>query len=253
MGQNTHPKGFRLISTQKHLSSWFINKHMYPTFLKEDMYFRERIENEFNVNKILQICNIDIQRQTIKKKIDNKLVHITIKSLYPREQDILQCFEELILNFEDKDLNNENQNLLRCSKEKFQARGLYLIQQRLQNLVDLFQNETKQEISIGLTFLKNPYEDVSLIARFVEEQLKQRIPYRRILKMGIKKAGGNSSVSGIKIEISGRLNGIEMARSEGRREGRIPLHTIRAAIDYTQSKVKTIYGIMGVKVWLFRK
>jgi len=89
-----------------------------------------------------------------------------------------------------------------------------------------------------------------LIAKYISDQLEKRTPFRRAVKQSIKKVQ-RSNMKGIKIQVSGRLNGIDIARSEWKREGRVPLHTLRAKIDYAYERAETIYGVIGIKVWLF--
>lgn len=101
-----------------------------------------------------------------------------------------------------------------------------------------------------MKFIKNPFEDSTLIAKFIADQLEKRVPFRRAVKQTIKKVQ-LTSMKGVKVEVSGRLNGIEIARSEWKRDGKIPLHTLRAKIDYTHQEAQTIYGVIGIKVWLF--
>jgi small subunit ribosomal protein S3 len=93
--------------------------------------------------------------------------------------------------------------------------------------------------------------DASLLADLVAEQLEKRIAFRRAIREALQRAQ-KQNVNGIKIQVSGRLNGAEIARSEWIREGRVPLQTLRADIDYATQEANTIYGVLGIKVWLFK-
>jgi len=93
--------------------------------------------------------------------------------------------------------------------------------------------------------------DASLLADLVVEQLEKRIAFRRAIREALQRAQ-KQNVNGIKIQVSGRLNGAEIARSEWIREGRVPLQTLRADIDYATKEAHTIYGVLGIKVWLFK-
>ena len=93
--------------------------------------------------------------------------------------------------------------------------------------------------------------DANLLADLVAEQLEKRIAFRRAIREALQRAQ-KQNVNGIKIQVSGRLNGAEIARSEWIREGRVPLQTLRADIDYATTEANTIYGVLGIKVWLFR-
>jgi small subunit ribosomal protein S3 len=110
----------------------------------------------------------------------------------------------------------------------------------------------KKNYYINIQFIKNPFEDATLIAKFIAEQLEKRTPFRRAIKLTIKKVQ-RTELKGVKVQVSGRLNGIEIARSEWKRDGRVPLHTLNAKIDYSYQRAETIYGTIGVKVWLFVK
>ena len=93
--------------------------------------------------------------------------------------------------------------------------------------------------------------NASLLADLVAEQLEKRIAFRRAIRDALQRAQ-NQNVKGIKIQVSGRLNGAEIARSEWIREGRVPLQTLRADLDYATQEANTIYGVLGIKVWLFK-
>jgi small subunit ribosomal protein S3 len=93
--------------------------------------------------------------------------------------------------------------------------------------------------------------NASLLADLVAEQLEKRVAFRRAIREALQRAQ-KQNVNGIKIQVSGRLNGAEIARSEWIREGRVPLQTLRADIDYATKEANTIYGVLGIKVWLFK-
>lgn len=110
---------------------------------------------------------------------------------------------------------------------------------------------SKKKISIKIKEVKKPEGNAQLIALNVARQLKSRSPFRRVCKMAIANAM-KSGVGGVKIKISGRLGGAEMSRTEEFKDGRIPLHTLRADIDYGFAEAETTFGIIGVKVWVFK-
>jgi small subunit ribosomal protein S3 len=107
------------------------------------------------------------------------------------------------------------------------------------------------ELIINVSEVEQVDLDASLLGDLVVEQLEKRVAFRRAIREALKRAQ-DKNVRGIKIQVSGRLNGAEMARSEWVREGRVPLQTLRADIDYATKEAKTIYGILGIKVWLFK-
>ncbi len=112
------------------------------------------------------------------------------------------------------------------------------------------QKMTKNKVEMKIIQVKRPETNAKLVAMSISAQLKRRMPFRRAMKMAISKAMQNGAL-GVRIRCSGRLGGAEMSRSEEYREGRVPLHTLRAAIDYGYDKCKTTFGIIGVKVWIF--
>ena len=110
---------------------------------------------------------------------------------------------------------------------------------------------THRESVIDIQEVRRPEADAQLVAESVAMQLERRIAFRRAMKKAVNTAL-RFGVKGIKISCSGRLGGAEMARREWYREGRVPLHTLRADIDYGLAEAKTTYGIIGVKVWIFK-
>jgi len=106
-------------------------------------------------------------------------------------------------------------------------------------------------VHVNIEEIRKPELDAQLVAENVAQQLERRIMFRRAMKRAV----GNAmrlGAQGIKIQVGGRLNGAEIARSEWYREGRVPLHTLRADIDYGFAEAKTTYGVIGVKVWVFK-
>ena len=107
-----------------------------------------------------------------------------------------------------------------------------------------------RQVSIKILEVEKTDLDANLLANLVSEQLEKRIAFRRAIREALQRAQ-KQNVNGIKIQVSGRLNGAEIARSEWIREGRVPLQTLRADIDYATTEANTIYGVLGIKVWLF--
>ena len=105
-------------------------------------------------------------------------------------------------------------------------------------------------VHISVEEIRKPELDAKLIAESVAQQLERRIMFRRAMKRAVTNAM-RLGAGGIKIQVGGRLNGAEIARSEWYREGRVPLHTLRAMVDYATAEARTNYGVIGVKVWVF--
>jgi small subunit ribosomal protein S3 len=110
---------------------------------------------------------------------------------------------------------------------------------------------TTSEVAINVEEVKRPEINAQLIGDSIAHQLVQRVSFRRAIKRAVQNAM-RSGAEGIKVQVSGRLNGAEIARTEGYKEGRIPLHTLRADIDYAQATARTTFGTIGVKVWVFK-
>nr|YP_009398297.1 ribosomal protein S3 [Thaumatella adunca]ARW67483.1 ribosomal protein S3 [Thaumatella adunca] len=123
--------------------------------------------------------------------------------------------------------------------------------------IDLIRNniikklKITNKIRINIIEITEPDREAILLGQWIAQQLEKRIAFRRAIRQGIQKAN-KANIDGIKIQISGRLNGAEIARTEWIREGRVPLQTLRANIDYAYTRAQTIYGILGIKVWLFK-
>lgn len=123
--------------------------------------------------------------------------------------------------------------------------------QEVDKLKEELRKITGKEVQINIFEIKRPELDAVLVADSIGRQIENRISYRRAIKMAIA-AAMRMNAEGIKVQISGRLNGAEMARSESYKEGRIPLSTFRADIDYHIGEAQTTYGKMGIKVWIMK-
>jgi len=107
------------------------------------------------------------------------------------------------------------------------------------------------DVRLNIAEIRKPELDAQLVADSIAQQIEKRVMFRRAMKRAVMSTM-RSGALGVKVRVSGRLNGSEIARTEWYREGRIPLHTFRADIDYGLSEAKTTYGIIGVKVWIFK-
>ena len=121
----------------------------------------------------------------------------------------------------------------------------------IEDLRDLLNRKFQQAFDVNVIEISSPDTSAQLIGEMVAGQIERRIAYRRAVKMALQKAieGG---AKGVKIQIAGRLNGVEIARREYFKEGNIPLHTLRADVDYAYVTAETTYGIIGIKVWVYK-
>nr|YP_010379252.1 ribosomal protein S3 [Astragalus arrectus]UCS40241.1 ribosomal protein S3 [Astragalus arrectus] len=214
MGQKIHPLGFRLGTTQSHDSIWFAQPTNYSENLKEDKIIRDFIKNYIQKTIRMSSGVEGIGRIKIKKRID--LIQVIIYMAVPKLliEGKPRRIEELQINVQKK---------LNCVNRK---------------------------LNIAITRIPNAYRDPNILAEFIAGQLKNRIPFRKAIKKAIELAE-QAGTKGVQVQIAGRIDGKEIARVEWIREGRVPLQTIRAKIDYCSYPVRTIYGVLGIKVWIF--
>ena len=229
MGQKVHPVGFRLGYSKNHQSTWFTNPKTYSILIAQDRLLREVLFEQY---RDAGISAIEIERKLNK-------IQITVKTARPRV--ILQTGKQ---GLEDLQKSLETQLHKYMVKHVFSQKKYAFFEQSY--------SEKPTQIAIFVTKLKNPNADVTVISKFLVDQLEQRVAFRKAIRKAIQRAQ-RQNVQGIKIQISGRLNGAEIARSEWVRKGRVPLQTLRANIDYTYTTAKTIYGLLGIKIWVFQE
>ena len=127
---------------------------------------------------------------------------------------------------------------------------------KLKNQIDKFVKKnnlmTAGEIKIDIDEIKSPESDANIVLQMAREGLEKRLPFRQVLKQTIEKVMANRDVLGVRIKLSGRLGGSEMARKEEIKKGRIPLQTFRADIDFAKGSAKLPYGAIGIKVWIYK-
>ncbi len=152
---------------------------------------------------------------------------------------------------------NISRQVDRIEIEFFTARPRALVGAKGETLTQL-RDEIKaklpetRNVALYVTKTQQPEMEAICIAENIAEQLEKRTPFRRTMRQAIMRAR-KAGADGIKVQISGRLNGAEIARHEWAREGRVPLHTIRADIDYATARAQTLYGILGIKVWVCKR
>jgi small subunit ribosomal protein S3 len=232
MGQKTHPLGFRLGITKNYKSNWYSNFNEYANILKEDDTIRSYFKTLSKSNKIDNICRkeddtIRSYFETLSKS--NKIANICIHR---------------------NGLNDKIELTIETGRPGIlvDKKGIGL--EKLLTKLKWLSNPTK-ELTIKICEIEKVDLNAQLLADLVAEQLKKRIAFRKAIREALKRAQ-KQNVNGIKIQVSGRLNGAEIARSEWIREGRVPLQTLRADIDYATKEAHTIYGVLGIKVWVFK-
>jgi len=231
MGQKIHPLGFRLNITQNYRSHWFAKTNQYPQLVIEDQFLRQYLSEQFSD---AGISTIEIQRKLDQIKIEISAARPGI--IVGRDKNGLELLRKDLTNKIKRNRAQKNYSTVSSNNYK-----------KTEN-----QNKQSVQLSIHITKLANPNAEASFIADFLVEQLEKRIAFRRALRQAIQRSQ-RARVKGIKIQISGRLNGAEIARTEWTREGRVPLQTLRADIDYSYKTAKTIYGLLGIKIWVFKE
>nr|YP_010330632.1 ribosomal protein S3 [Urtica dioica subsp. xingjiangensis]UNY33689.1 ribosomal protein S3 [Urtica dioica subsp. xingjiangensis]USG55287.1 ribosomal protein S3 [Urtica dioica subsp. xingjiangensis] len=212
MGQKINPLVFRLGATQSHRSIWFVQSKKYSEELQEDHKIRNCIKNYVQKNIKISSSGEGIACIEIQKKTD--LIQVIIYMGFPKLLIEPRKIEELQMNVQ-KELNTVNRKL-----------------------------------NIAISRISNPYGHPTILAEFIAGQLKSRVSFRKAMKKAIELTE-QAGTKGIQIQIAGRIDGKEIARVEWIREGRVPLQTIRAKIDYCSYTVRTIYGALGIKIWRF--
>lgn len=224
MGQKTHPTGLRLGIIKGWESNWFGGRTFADKLIEDEAiraYIRQR-------NKQGGISKIVIERT-------NTRLIVTIHTARPgvvigRGGESVEKLKEDIKRI----ANPKEKTKVSPSSEGTEG------------------NESSiKEVQINIYEVKKPECDAALVADQCASQLEARASFRRVMK-GVITAAMRSGVGGIKVVCSGRLGGAEMARTESYKEGRIPLQTLRADIDYATATARTIYGAIGIKVWIFK-
>ena len=213
MGQKTHPTGFRIGINKSHDVQWFANYGVYSDILKEDYKIRTFLDKKFSPI----YSKAGISKVEIQRKVNQ--LKLIVHAARPKTLTSSSDENNIILS--------------------------------LKNDLDLLLKGKKQ-IRIKVVQIKKSENESSLIARSIGDQLEKRVAFRKAIRQTTQLLQ-KSGVKGFKIQVAGRLNGAEIARAEWAREGRVPLQTIRADISYATHRANTIYGVLGIKVWVFNK
>jgi len=212
MAHKVHPKAFRLKELSDWDSRWMSQKKL-PRYLEEDFKIREFLQKKL---KDASLQNIEIERFAGK-------VNIIINAARPG----------LIIGRGGKgveELRKELDKILAGSKSA----------------------KDKREMKLEIREVKNVWASASLVGQWIAQQLERRIHHKRAMKQALEKVLTGKEVKGVKIEIAGRLGGSEIARREWLKRGQLPCQTLRAVIDYTQTEALTSYGVIGIKVWIYK-
>jgi len=212
MGQKVHPVVFRIGQTEDWKSRWY-NRKQYKNFLKKDVLLRD-----FLMRKLARagVDRIEIERSA-------NVVRVIIKTAKPG----------LIIG-----RGGGGVEQLRAEIEKIEKSDQ--------------SGSPKAEVRLEVEEVRSPESRAAIVAQEIADQIEKRIPYRRALKQALAKIMQSKEVEGAKVLIKGRLDGAEIARDERLTEGKIPLQTLRAKIDYATATAYTTYGTVGIKVWIYK-
>ncbi len=217
MGQKVHPTGFRLGIIKTWSSKWYEDK-AYAKWLHEDIRIKRAIKDYlFNAN----IAGIEVERAANKAKVI-----------------IYTARPGMVIGKGGKSIET-----LRTGNLKTAAKG--------ETKFPGVQSFTENEVFIDVQEIRKAETNAQLVAESIATQLERRVAFRRAMKKAVSTAI-KFGAKGIRVRCSGRLGGSEMSRVENYREGRVPLHTLRADIEFGLGEAKTTYGIIGVKVWIFK-
>ncbi|MFA7193760.1 MAG: 30S ribosomal protein S3 [Candidatus Paceibacterota bacterium] len=213
MSHKVHPFSHRLGIIRDWRSHWFGDNKKYRDFLKGDILIRNFLHKALAE---MYVAGVEIDR-------GEKTLRIAIKTSRPG----------IIIGRSGEGTDKLRKNLVAFMKKN--------------NIFD-----ANVELKIDIEEVRSPESDAQLVALMVKEMIEKRMPFRRVLKQTVDKVMANRDVQGVRIRISGRLNGAEMARTEELRKGRVPLQTFRADVDFSRVRAKISQGDLGVKVWLYR-
>ncbi len=213
MGHKTHPLGFRLGIVQEDRSVWYSGTNFYSSFVKEDYEIREYICHFLLLNNV---SYSGITKIIVKRDETKKKIYIEIQSVVPGR------------------IVGKSGSILRTLDQK---------------LSSLLKN---RKVLINIVEIKQPYKEASILVDILVKKLEERVSFRKCIREILQRYRTEEELRGIKVQIAGRLNGAEIARTEWVREGRVPLQTLRADIDYSYKTAQTTYGILGIKIWLFK-
>jgi small subunit ribosomal protein S3 len=207
-----HPYAHRLGIIRDWKSRWFSQKNQYKVFLKSDILLRGYLHKRL---KGMHVASVELERS-------QRELRVIVETSRPG----------IIIG-----RNGEGSGKLQADIVKF------LKKHKL---------DVTPEVRLDIREVRYPEANAELVAQMVAEGLERRLPFRRVLKQMLEKVMANREVEGIKILIAGRLNGAEMARTEKMKRGRVPLQTFRADIDYTHYEAILPYGVIGIKVWIYK-
>lgn len=216
MSHKVHPKIIRIGITDNWDSSWFASPKKYKKIIKEDLKIRKFLGEKLGKGIIEKI---KIERTGSKTNIIIKTPKpgVVIGRGGEGVEKLSKGIAKLLVEREERSKKNK-----------------------------------EREIKIDIEEIKDPFLSATIVAQQIAMDIERRVPFRRAVKRAIERILQKREVEGLKVKIKGRLNGAEIARSETFKEGKLPLQTLRSDIDYSEQKANCNYGVISVKVWLYK-
>ena len=212
MSKIVHPYAHRLVILRDWKSRWFADTKKYVTYLKGDVLLREWLEKKL---RGLYVSSIEIER-------NRKMTRFILKTSRPG----------LLIGRSGEGATKLKEEILKKMDKLGLPKG--------------------EDFKLEVVEVTNPEADASIVAYMAAEGLEKRMPYRRVMKQTVEKVMATQGVEGVRIVLSGRLGGAEIARTEELKRGSIPLQTFRADIDFKRERAVLSYGTIGIKVWIYR-
>ena len=212
MSKIVHPYAHRLIILRDWKSRWFADPKKYVTYLKGDVLIRQYLEKKL---RGMYVSSIEIERS-------RKATRFIIKTSRPG----------LIIGRSGEGATKLKEDILKK--------------------MDKLKLGRPEDFKLEIIEVSNPEADAAIVAYMIAEGLEKRMPYRRVIKQIIEKVMQAHGVEGARVVLSGRLGGAEIARTEELKRGSIPLQTFRADIDFKRERATLSYGVVGIKVWIYR-
>lgn len=212
MSHSVHPYAHRLGIIRDWQSRWFGRRGQYQQMLKADVLLREYLEKKL---RGFFVNSIEIERGA-------NFLRIIVKTARPG----------MVIG-----RSGEGSTKLKAEILKF---------------LNKIKATIPKDVRLDVEEVKNPEAHAAIAAKLVAEGLEKRLPFKRVMKQALDKIMANRQVAGARVDLAGRLAGADIARSESLRRGRLPLQTLRADIDFAREKAYLTYGVIGIKVWIYK-
>ncbi|MBI2097913.1 MAG: 30S ribosomal protein S3 [Candidatus Vogelbacteria bacterium] len=212
MSHSVHPYAHRLGLIRDWQSRWFGRRGAYREYLRSDILIREFLEKRL---RGLSVDKVEIERGT-------NFYRVTVKTARPG----------LVIGRSGE--------------------GATKLRNEILALLAKHQLARPKEFKLDIEEVRQPESHAAIAAGLVVEGLEKRLSFKRVLKQAIEKVMANKQVQGVKVVVAGRLGGTDIARTESMKKGRLPLQTLRADIDFARARALLSYGVIGVKVWIYR-